>query len=86
MVPKNENHIIKAYFTSRLGRYSFRIYSSLKHGNKNRYQLIEISTRLRVVQIQANLFLKSLSERVGSDMERDWIWNDKLYLYRLKID
>ena len=37
MISTNEN--IKAFFTSRFGRYSFRIYSSLKHGNKNRYQL-----------------------------------------------
>ena len=29
---------------------------------------------LRVVQTQTILFLKSMSERVGSDMERLWIW------------
>ena len=45
---------------------------------------------LRVVQTQAILFLKSMSGRVGSesssDKERLWILNDKLYLYRLKVD
>ena len=41
---------------------------------------------LRVVQTQAILLLKSMSERVGSDMKRLWILNNNSYLYRLKID
>ena len=32
------------------------------------------NSELRVVQIQAILFLKSVSEKVGSDIERLWIW------------
>ena len=40
----------------------FRIYS------------IRLETLLRVVQTQAILSLKSMSEKVGSDIERLWIW------------
>ena len=41
--------------------------------------------RLRIVLTQVILFLKSMSERVGSDMKRLWILNNNSDLYRLKI-
>ena len=43
---------------------------------------------LRVVLSKPIHFLKSMSERVGYDIERPWIFNDtfcNLYLHRLKI-
>ena len=33
----------------------------------------KVSDKLRVVQIQAILLLNSMSEKVGSDIERLWI-------------
>ena len=47
---------------------------------------LEIEPFLRVVQTQTISFLKSLSKRFGSDIERHRILNDFSYLYRLKID
>ena len=46
-----------------------------------------ISSRnnLRVVQIQAILFLKSMSEKVGSDKERLWNWTSWSTKNRKKI-
>ena len=42
-------------------------------------------TTLRVVQTQAILFLKSMSERVGSDIQRRWNWISRSTPYRLKM-
>jgi len=42
-------------------------------------------TLLRVVQTKAILFLKLMSERVGSDIERPWIWSFNWFLVVLKI-
>ena len=39
---------------------------------------------LRVVPTQTILFLQSMLERVGSDIERLWTLNDNSYLNRLK--
>ena len=50
------------------------------------HQNIEVCQGLRAVQTQLISLFKSLSERVGSDIERLWIWNDNSGLYRLKID
>ena len=41
---------------------------------------------LRVVQTQVNLFLKSMSERDGSDIERFWILNDKSTIVSKSIE
>ena len=41
--------------------------------------------KLRVVQTQAILFLKSMSERVGSDIERLWNWISRSTQNRLKM-
>ena len=40
----------------------------------------------RVVQTKAILFLKSMSERVGSDIERLWIWIFSRFLVDLEIN
>ena len=42
------------------------------------WTMIHVYSSLRVVQTQVILFLKSISERVGSDIERLWILNDSL--------
>ena len=48
------------------------------------YVSVKILEFLRVVQTQAILFLKSMSERGGFDIERLWNLKDNSYLYRLK--
>ena len=54
-------------------------------GGRHQYNNSAVKT-LRVVQPQSISILKSLSERVESDIERHRILNDYSYLYRLKID
>ena len=50
------------------------------------HQNIEVCQGLRAVHTQFISFFKSLSERVGSDIEQLWILNDNSDIYRLKID
>ena len=50
------------------------------------YADVSPKTYLRVVETQAILFLKSISERVGSDIERFWILNDKSTIVSKSIE
>ena len=58
--------------------------TKIDDNNNNNTEKVQISF-LRVVWTETFLFLKSLSDRVGSDIERLWILNDE-FLNRLKID
>ena len=53
--------------------------------SQNVHSKYSVVSHFRVVQTQAILFLKSMSEKVGSDIERRWFLNDES-LDRLRID
>ena len=57
-------------FESAMGYFSNMFPTLTKQTIKDILESLKISENLRVVQTQAILFLKSISERVGSDMER----------------
>jgi len=58
-------------FESAMGYFSNMFPTLTKQTIKDILESLKISENLRVVQTQAILFLKSMSERVGSDIQTE---------------
>ena len=70
----NMDHLILTMTYQRKSYHTTRSQAIIKTWYKNSVENHLKSKELRVVHAKTILFLKSMSERVGFDIERLWIW------------